>query len=54
MCSHTKGIQLIQRLIQHFIYIEKLLFASVDEDQTAQRIQSDPDLHFLLTVIYTW
>ena len=27
-------------------------FARVDEYQTVQRIQSDPALHFLLTVIY--
>ena len=46
MYLHTKGIQPIQRPIQRFINIEKLLFASVDEDQTVQRIQSDPDLHF--------
>ena len=31
-----------------------ILFASVGEDQTVQRIQSDPDLQFLLTVIYKW
>ena len=48
MYSRTKGIQPIQRFIQ----IKILLFASVDEDQNVQRIQFDPDLHFLLSVIY--
>ena len=50
MYSHTKGIQ----PIQCFIQIEILLSTSVDKDQTVQRIQSDSDLHFLLTVIYRW
>ena len=30
---------------QHFIQIEILLLASLDEDQLVQRIQSDSDLH---------
>ena len=49
MYSHSMGIE----LIQCFIQIEILLFASLDEDQTVQRIQPDPDLHFLLTETVT-
>ena len=55
MCTTCIHVQRgLKQPIQRVIQIEILLFISVDEDQTVQRIQSDPDLHLLLTVIYKW